>query len=351
LARYYALAEDGGYAVALWQSDDDTPCAERVCALMDKAQGVCLTSVGSAEATLIPCPVSRLYQEKQLADLRLLMAAQTPGVSCGVSSVGPLSRVPELLSEAEEALTLRFYGGRGSMNRRQGKIVWRQEPVPLPENPPMDRAGGEGDSWQAVEKWTRGVFDHLRGENPPYAPERVRALTLTLLRSLSTQLRRYLDEDDREIAAIIFDLEGKPVLPFLTDYQDALLNAYRLAWRRYFSAEGDALNNFAIRCCYYIEHHYQTNLRVQEMAAFFCITPNYFSHLFKKTMNVSFKQYLTNVRVEQARRLLEKGGMTASQVASKVGFTDYKYFHQVYRKETGRAPTPPPESKTREEES
>lgn len=350
-ARHYALAEDTGYAVALWCSDDSTSCAERVRALMDKAQGVCLTSVGSAEATLIPCPASRLYQEKLLADLRMLMAAQAPGVSCGLSSAGPLSRVPELLSEAEEALTLRFYGGRGSMNRRQGKVVWRQEPVPLPESPPMDRDSREGDPWRAVEKWAREIFDRLRREDPPYAPERVRALTLALLRALNTQLRRYLDEDDREIAADIFDLEGKPVLPFLTDYEDALLSAYRLAWRRYFSAEGDALNNFAIRCRYYIEHHYQTNLRVQEMAAYFCITPNYFSHLFKKTMNVPFKQYLTNVRVEQARRLLEKGGMTASQVASQVGFVDYKYFHQVYRKVTGRAPTQPPEEKTREEKS
>ena len=69
------------------------------------------------------------------------------------------------------------------------------------------------------------------------------------------------------------------------------------------------------------------------------LSPNYFSHLFKKVRGQGFKDHLNAVRIEKARTLLATGGHKVYEVAQMVGFSDYKYFSAVFKKVTGTSPT------------
>ena len=61
--------------------------------------------------------------------------------------------------------------------------------------------------------------------------------------------------------------------------------------------------------------------------------------LFKKKMGKTVLQYLTEVRMEAAKNLLEDGRVKLSEVALKVGFRDSGYFSKVFRRYVGVSPS------------
>lgn len=65
----------------------------------------------------------------------------------------------------------------------------------------------------------------------------------------------------------------------------------------------------------------------------------YFSQLFKHYMGKPPKQYLYEVRMEQAAQLLSSTALTVEQVAGAVGYNDPLYFSKHYQKWSGKAPT------------
>lgn len=65
---------------------------------------------------------------------------------------------------------------------------------------------------------------------------------------------------------------------------------------------------------------------------------NYFSYLFKKELGISFVEYLNQVRVEAAKKLLDTTDEKTYEISEKVGYSDYKYFSSVFKKITGVSP-------------
>lgn len=65
----------------------------------------------------------------------------------------------------------------------------------------------------------------------------------------------------------------------------------------------------------------------------------YFSNMFKRYMGKSPKQYLYEVRMEQAQLLLSSTELTIEQIANSVGYSDPLYFSKHYQRWSGAAPT------------
>ena len=64
-----------------------------------------------------------------------------------------------------------------------------------------------------------------------------------------------------------------------------------------------------------------------------------YNKLFKTYMGVTPSKYLTNLRIEQAKRLIEASPRRLSKdIASAVGFSDSLYFSRVFKKETNYSP-------------
>lgn len=64
----------------------------------------------------------------------------------------------------------------------------------------------------------------------------------------------------------------------------------------------------------------------------------YLSDLFSRTVGLSFKTCLTEVRMEKARELLSDPATNISQVASAVGYASGNRFRIAFRNVTGLAP-------------
>ena len=89
----------------------------------------------------------------------------------------------------------------------------------------------------------------------------------------------------------------------------------------------------------YIQEHYHQQLKLDDIAVEVNLTPTYFCAKFKQVTDMTFVEYLTNYRVEQAKNLLRDTNLKIGQVAEQVGFQDARHFSRVFRKKTGMLPT------------
>jgi two-component system response regulator YesN len=87
----------------------------------------------------------------------------------------------------------------------------------------------------------------------------------------------------------------------------------------------------------YVEENYQT-VNLETVSQRFYLNKNYFCSLFKSATGENFSEYLTRVRMEQAKLLLAGSGLTTYEIAEMVGYQDYRYFGKVFRKTTGMLP-------------
>nr|WP_285850701.1 AraC family transcriptional regulator [Niallia circulans] len=56
---------------------------------------------------------------------------------------------------------------------------------------------------------------------------------------------------------------------------------------------------------------------------------------FKEETKQTFNEYLNQYRIKKSIEEVQRGEYKIYQIAEKVGFTDYKYFNQVFKKYTG----------------
>ena len=88
----------------------------------------------------------------------------------------------------------------------------------------------------------------------------------------------------------------------------------------------------------YIGENYTQKLTLQHVAGEVNISPNHFSALFHKTVGVSFRDYLSQLRVEESKRLLLYSEYSLAEIASAMGFPDQSNFTKVFKRITGMSP-------------
>lgn len=84
-----------------------------------------------------------------------------------------------------------------------------------------------------------------------------------------------------------------------------------------------------------IEEEYYMPLSLQGLAERYGMHPDYLSRLFKKETGKNFIDYLTDVRIRKSRELIEKSRYKNYEIAAMVGYDDYRYFSQVFKKKCG----------------
>jgi AraC-like DNA-binding protein len=89
----------------------------------------------------------------------------------------------------------------------------------------------------------------------------------------------------------------------------------------------------------YVIDHYTDPLTVQGMADLIGLSPWYFGNFFKKETGVSFRQYLTSIRLNHAEDMLRSGEYNVSEVAAACGFSNIFYFCKVFKESRGITPS------------
>ncbi|MEF3306216.1 AraC family transcriptional regulator [Paenibacillus sp. GYB003] len=89
----------------------------------------------------------------------------------------------------------------------------------------------------------------------------------------------------------------------------------------------------------YMDDHYNESITIEQLARMADISPKYYVDLFKKTYGKSAIDYLTEVRVARAKKLMVASGARLRDIAQQVGYNDEFYFSRKFKKEVGVSPT------------
>ncbi|MEW9080546.1 PocR ligand-binding domain-containing protein [Terrisporobacter glycolicus] len=89
----------------------------------------------------------------------------------------------------------------------------------------------------------------------------------------------------------------------------------------------------------YIYKNKSENITVEGMAKICHISQSYFSRLFSKEMGDSFSNYISKLKINWAKELLEDSDMSVSQVSDELGFNEPGYFIKIFKKYEGVTPS------------
>ncbi len=88
----------------------------------------------------------------------------------------------------------------------------------------------------------------------------------------------------------------------------------------------------------FINKNYMHDITLTDMAQLVHLNANYLSEIFSREVGVTYKEYLTNVRLEAAKELLCKSNLRLTEITAMVGYNDTKHFSKIFKKYIGITP-------------
>ena len=156
-----------------------------------------------------------------------------------------------------------------------------------------------------------------------------------LIRQLE-QLRQNLREEDTEDQL----LARARLLTLLLTMRHTVLGHAVSAGQRAEAGPGNKRRRaLMLQARRYLAEHYSGPVCLEDIAHALNISTYYLSHVFSEENDFSLFTYLTTLRMERARELLQAGRLNVSEVARAVGYENSNYFSKVFRKHFARPPT------------
>lgn len=89
----------------------------------------------------------------------------------------------------------------------------------------------------------------------------------------------------------------------------------------------------------YINCNYQKELTLHSVASKFGYSEVYFCKYFKQNFNVNFTTYITNLRINAAKKLLQDSSINIKTIGKQIGYPDSNYFTKVFKRIVGITPS------------
>jgi two-component system response regulator YesN len=189
----------------------------------------------------------------------------------------------------------------------------------------------DGDEEAAIESLERILSRIKEIQNERY----VKGICINIVEQLNELIDSGQDDENRNLVRD----EISTACTF-ADLKNYLRESVKSACQQLKEDVKDSNNNIIDKALKIIhERYFDKKLSLQSIANELDITFYYLSRLFKKEMNTNFMDYLTNVRIDKAKELLDSTELKNAEIADKVGFYDYRYFSQVFRKKCKMTPT------------
>lgn len=102
--------------------------------------------------------------------------------------------------------------------------------------------------------------------------------------------------------------------------------------------EADSNMNLIDQVKRYLEIHRSQDITSEDICRHIGCSRSLISHQFKAATGTSIREYLTSLRLQDAKKLLENSDLTVTEIAFTVGFGSSNYFTNVFKKEFGMAP-------------
>ncbi|MCX7708356.1 MAG: response regulator [Clostridia bacterium] len=285
-----------------------------------------------------------LFRQKaaETAERLVYMIGQyfnTP-VSIGISNVYHSFRdMDQLFTECSQAIQYSFYKG-------PGRAVFFHETLgQAASNTGIDMKTYKNDMLKAIEtsnaEALKKVFDHLIYELENKSISREKTYDLCCQFAYHAINHLYISEDalNRLVGfnnGMFQEISRQTSLPGIIDWLRKLENGLTKILSSNFSQHGDRIIARAKR---YINEHFQDEISLNDIAEELKLSPGYFSSMFKQGTGQNFVDYVTEVKINNAKRLLTESNLKIYEVSNVLGYENPYYFSRVFKKVTGMTPS------------
>lgn len=145
-----------------------------------------------------------------------------------------------------------------------------------------------------------------------------------------------VQEDCQELCGITY--EQLAAIPSLKALKERMLQIIELAFDQMRDEEGKEYSKAVRDSIIYMEDHYNQNISLEEICMEISISKNYFCYLFKRETGMSLWNYLTVIRLNHGKALLEKTDLKSYEIALQVGYDNPSYFSKLFKKYEGMTP-------------
>ncbi|OUS70804.1 hypothetical protein B1748_27860 [Paenibacillus sp. MY03] len=166
------------------------------------------------------------------------------------------------------------------------------------------------------------------------------------------------------VQPVIFDMDNNPyVLELMREYQSRikkpsldpeaqeesflfltqLFQLLKNNWHTHLFGEAPVLvqkrsHHMAEQVIQLLEKYIHEPLELDRIAAEIHVTKHHLSRLFKKATGSTISEYMTVLRIQRARILLETTGQSVEQISQDIGLGNVSYFCEIFKREVGMTP-------------
>ncbi|MGO4543126.1 helix-turn-helix domain-containing protein, partial [Paenibacillus sp. 2TAB19] len=306
-------------------------------------RGICLRSRGGKLVFLIQAKTnSFLYYTHFSNEVAVLLREWNRetkllcscSFSAGLSSPGNATEIGRLHREANLALAKRLYTGYGSIHIYEASTAIQDKTiVGLLNNSTFISQLSQGVLAEAAVT-VNEEFDRLKRERS-HTPGSISVYACSLLQQLKVTARNIPADVIEQIHEKMTFIEANACLLLIDEFKEQVISVFLETSSRL----SKGLSPLMVRSDEFIRRNFTRELTVETLAEYVSKTPNYFSHLFKREFGISFKEYINRLRIAKAKELILGTNDLIYEISERVGFTDYTYFTQVFKKMEGYSPT------------
>lgn len=154
----------------------------------------------------------------------------------------------------------------------------------------------------------------------------------------------FLEQEEFEQVKSLFDILYSRFLKKSEDFEivrDSILNVLlSIIFERVSmtTAYSETMHNVKKALMYLSEHFADPDLSLTKLADEVGLSQNYLGLIFKQKLNIGFNEYIRQLRLNHALRLLKQGGFSLGEISEKCGFNSKSYFIAVFKKQYGITP-------------
>ncbi|MBA4493316.1 helix-turn-helix domain-containing protein [Paenactinomyces guangxiensis] len=181
-----------------------------------------------------------------------------------------------------------------------------------------------------VSRWM--TFLHEKS----FPPETVKDWVLKLLLDLKLKLQslQYFR------STYTVDILHKEILEIdsLTELTDWLISYFQSGISVAEKILGQSKREEVLDACKYISLHLDRKISLEEVAGHLYLNPSYFSRLFKKETGETFIEYVTRMKMNRAKELLDQTSYSVGKICEMLGYDNQSYFIKMFKSHTGLTP-------------
>lgn len=248
-----------------------------------------------------------------------------------------ISHVSDAYQVACQSIQKRFSSGKNkiydhtAIDSVDREVLW----IPNDLKQQLSAELNYGDSTSLIQI-LKDLFNDLRKKKVEYNQCQLLLCDLLNLLSQSSITNNILPSDLYDLSTLnlrIFDT--------LDDVEDFITKLYVDLYQRISTGTCDDYSEITKKAITFIMNQYGTSISLAETADHLSITKSYLSNLFKTEVGIGFSKYLTNIRIENAKKMMaecKEKNCDLESIAESCGFNSYTYFSTTFKKIEGVSP-------------